>query len=111
MKYCTHCGNQLLDEAIVCPKCGCAVDPVARSFAPSEPDVPSTGMNVLAFFLPLIGLILYLTEKDKTPVKAKAMGKWALIGFCVGIGVYIFLNVLTVVFFMAMDAAAVIPIL
>lgn len=22
MKFCEHCGNQLLDEAIMCPKCG-----------------------------------------------------------------------------------------
>lgn len=111
MKYCSHCGNQLLDAAIVCPHCGCAVVPMGRGVAAAEPDIPSTGLNILAFLFPLIGLILYLTEKDKTPVKAKAMGKWALIGFCVGIGVYILLNVLTVVFFMAMDAAAVIPIL
>ena len=26
MKYCTKCGNELLDEAVVCPKCGCPVD-------------------------------------------------------------------------------------
>ena len=25
MKYCSHCGAELLDEAIVCPKCGCPV--------------------------------------------------------------------------------------
>lgn len=25
MKYCEKCGNELLDEAIMCPKCGCAV--------------------------------------------------------------------------------------
>lgn len=25
MKYCEKCGNQLLDEAIMCPKCGYAV--------------------------------------------------------------------------------------
>ncbi|MBE7090640.1 MAG: zinc-ribbon domain-containing protein [Clostridiales bacterium] len=23
MKFCTSCGNQLLDEAVICPKCGC----------------------------------------------------------------------------------------
>ena len=26
MKYCSHCGNQLLDEAVMCPKCGCMVE-------------------------------------------------------------------------------------
>lgn len=23
MKYCRYCGNELLDEAIICSKCGC----------------------------------------------------------------------------------------
>lgn len=26
MKYCTHCGKELLDEAVICMGCGCAVD-------------------------------------------------------------------------------------
>ncbi len=25
MKYCEKCGNELFDEAVICPKCGCAV--------------------------------------------------------------------------------------
>lgn len=25
MKYCTHCGAELLDEAVICVGCGCAV--------------------------------------------------------------------------------------
>lgn len=25
MKYCSKCGNELFDEAIICPKCGCPV--------------------------------------------------------------------------------------
>ncbi len=25
MKYCSHCGSELDDEAVMCPKCGCAV--------------------------------------------------------------------------------------
>lgn len=26
MKFCAHCGKELLDEAVVCVGCGCAVD-------------------------------------------------------------------------------------
>ncbi|WP_368248904.1 zinc-ribbon domain-containing protein, partial [Intestinimonas butyriciproducens] len=26
MKYCSKCGNELLDEAVICPKCGCPVE-------------------------------------------------------------------------------------
>ena len=28
MKYCTKCGSEIADEAVICPKCGCAVDNV-----------------------------------------------------------------------------------
>ena len=24
MKYCSHCGKELLDEAVICPSCGCS---------------------------------------------------------------------------------------
>lgn len=45
---------------------------------------PSTGLNIVSFLIPIVGLILYLTNKDNSPACAKSYGKWALIGFCVG---------------------------
>lgn len=27
MKYCSHCGAELVDETEICPKCGCRVSP------------------------------------------------------------------------------------
>lgn len=27
MKYCSECGNELLDKAEICPRCGCRVSP------------------------------------------------------------------------------------
>ena len=80
MKYCSHCGKEIIDEAIVCPNCGCSVHPKK-----TEADIPSTGLNVLAFLIPIVGLILYILYQEKTPQKAKAIGKWALIGFVIGI--------------------------
>lgn len=90
MKYCSQCGKELVDEAVVCPNCGCAVQ------APVNPqeDKPSTGLNILAFLFPLVGLILYLCFQKTTPVRAKAIGKWALIGFIVGIALSILSGVL-----------------
>lgn len=26
MKYCSKCGKEILDEAVICPHCGCAAD-------------------------------------------------------------------------------------
>lgn len=80
MKYCSHCGKEIMSEAVICPHCGCATG-ASMSL---EPDNPSTGLNILSFFFPLIGLILFIVYHGKTPTKANAIGKWALIGFLVG---------------------------
>ena len=26
MKFCAKCGNEIMDEAVICPNCGCAVE-------------------------------------------------------------------------------------
>lgn len=31
MKYCVHCGKEILDEAVVCPHCGCLVKTVEKN--------------------------------------------------------------------------------
>ena len=49
----------------------------------------STGMKVLSFLFPIVGLILFLIDKDKKPVAAKEELKWAGIGFAIGILLYI----------------------
>jgi len=69
-----------MDAAVVCPGCGCAV-----ASTPSIEDEPSTGLNILAFLIPILGLILFIVYNGKTPIKAKAIGKWALIGFFSGL--------------------------
>ena len=90
MKYCSQCGKELVDEAVVCPNCGCAVQAPANQ----QEDKPSTGLNILAFLFPLVGLILFLCFQKTTPVRTKAIGKWALIGFVVGVALSILLGIL-----------------
>ena len=109
MKYCNQCGNQLMDEAVVCPRCGCAVG--ATRAVNATPDVPSTGLNILAFLFPLIGLILYLVDKDKTPVKSKEIGKWALIGFIVSIVLGIISGIISGCAVLSYMTAVVVPML
>ena len=31
MTYCTHCGAEMLDDAVVCVKCGCSADEPAKA--------------------------------------------------------------------------------
>lgn len=55
--------------------------PYGQQPYPQQEDRPSAGFHVLAFFFPIVGLILYLVWKDQKPRCAHAIGKWALIGF------------------------------
>ena len=77
--FCSKCGKEINEEAVVCVHCGCAVE--NKKVSTVAADAPNTGWAVLGFFIPLVGLILYLVNKDTYPLKAKSAGKGALIGF------------------------------
>jgi len=47
--YCSHCGAEIHDEAVVCVKCGCQV--AGRSMAAAEPKKDSTLATVVKVFL------------------------------------------------------------
>ena len=66
-------------------------------YAYSPGDAPSGGYAVLGFFIPLIGLILYLTQRDQTPLRAKSAGKGALTGVIVWVGLSIIATVILVI--------------
>ena len=87
MRFCSNCGKEIMDNAVICVNCGCAVN--NNSATVYSDDAPNTGFAVLGFLFPLVGLILYLVNKDKSPLKAKSAGKGALIGFCVSVGISI----------------------
>lgn len=109
---CPDCGRDISDKAIACIGCGRVMKsniqseiiqpntvekpvyeqinqqnnyPYTGSQYYSELDTPSTGLNVISFLIPLVGLIIYITENNRSPQKAQAAGKWALIGFIIGL--------------------------
>lgn len=86
MKFCSKCGKELVDEAVVCPGCGCAQDSKAVA---AQNDKSSFGFALLGFCFPIVGLILYLIWKDNTPLKAKSAGKGALISVIISVVFYI----------------------
>lgn len=47
MKYCTHCGKEILDEAVICVGCGCAVESKAAQTTAPAPDT-ATLLNTLS---------------------------------------------------------------
>ena len=81
MKYCQHCGQEIHDEAVVCIHCGRSTNLVAEATAKTENDKNSPGLNILSFFIPIAGLILYCTNIKDKPICAKGCGIAALSGF------------------------------
>ncbi len=71
MKYCSTCGKELYDNAVICPCCGVQVKAV---------DKPSKGFAAIGFLCPIIGLILYIVEHNNYPKKASSALKGALCG-------------------------------
>jgi hypothetical protein len=61
-------------------------------------DQPSAGINVISFLIPLVGLIIYLTERDRFPRKAISAGKAAIWGVSTAILLSIISLVITFVF-------------
>ena len=90
MKYCSKCGQEINDEAVICVHCGCAV--VGANKARPEADAPSAGWSILAWFLPVIGLILYFVWKDDKPLQAESVlcGLFAVLGCFFPVGIALF---------------------
>lgn len=90
MKYCVHCGNELVDEAVVCTKCGCAVDGgIAKK---AEPNIQRSANGeilaivglVLAVFMPLAGFIISIIQLNAAKREPEATyGSYAKAGVIV----------------------------
>ena len=82
--FCTKCGKEIADEAVVCTNCGCAVNGGKNiATAAAGEDVPNVGLNILGFLIPLVGLIMYCVMQNGTPRKANQIGLFSLIGFAI----------------------------
>ena len=110
--FCKNCGAEIDDNADVCPKCGVAVNETPAPAPAAANDAPSIGFAILSFFIPLVGLILYIVWRTESPLKAKSCGKGAIIGFCVGIVLSVLSTVLlTCLVTSVADAASLLAIL
>lgn len=85
MKFCTKCGKEIFDEAVICPHCGCAVDTVQNNASQDNrsEDSVSIGLCVLAALIPLFGIIYWPVNHKKTPKKAQACGITAIVSWVV----------------------------
>ena len=66
-KFCSNCGNEVVDEAVICPKCG--VSTGQNTAVSNNNNGTSNGMAtagfILSFFVPLLGLIFSILGLKK----------------------------------------------
>ncbi len=63
MKYCNKCGNQLLDEAVMCPRCGCSVGSQMSNNSVSNRNVAKATLLILLAIAILVITIMIVSAQ------------------------------------------------
>lgn len=106
--YCRQCGKEIGEDAAFCPYCGASQVPQAQppqggGYAKVPPvEESGVGWGILGFFIPVVGLILFLVWRDEHPARSKGAGIGALVSVCLGV----VLSILAMVLFTVMFSVA-----
>ncbi len=123
MKFCKHCGKEVLDDAIICPNCGCSVEYDMPNKSNVQGDYCSvdsiytnqqqqtqridsySGLSiagfVLSFFGGLLGLILSIVANNEAKStgsrKSQTLSKAGIIISAVYIGIEVLVVIISMV--------------
>ncbi len=101
--YCKNCGSAVDDNSSYCYNCGAWLGNDPATNVPK--DNSTFWFSVLGFFIPIVGLILFLVYEYKNPKRSRAAGKGALIGFITRIALSIVLVIISVIFYFVFAAS------
>ena len=93
--YCKTCGQQIRNEAVVCPHCGCKT-----GYKKAGESKKGLGF-LLGFFLGIIGLIIGICMYDSASTERKTFVKGWTIAFIIGISISI---ISTIIYFAALGS-------
>lgn len=74
--FCKKCGKEIMDEAVVCVHCGCAVSPEGAkklSNQTDEDDKVSVAIIIFTVLLPIIGVVMGIVNLCKKKTRSGAI--------------------------------------
>lgn len=95
-KFCTNCGNELVEAAVICPKCGVSVAPAQEVQNKNSNGMAIAGF-ITSFIIPLLGLIFSIIGLNKS--KQTSTGKGLSIAGIIISSISIIVTILVVVLF------------